>query len=260
MAVDTEFVYSSLKELVTLYAPSADLSGLDDIVVNYVLGVVEDGVAGEPADIEGVKQLVEAYEPNFSDVPDQDIEEWIINTGKTLKQRRDKGEKSPGVTLDAIVSSFTCEMKSKPRLSSTSDVNSALDRAPTDRKMRKCSSSSCSTSSTSDVDTLLELFPDACRVDAERCLLTSGGDVQEAISLMLDAPPLHSRISSIETAVNKATTRKLMDDEAVKASIINKYGFIDNNDDHKEHKPVLPKWVSGASVDSCILYPSCIKG
>lgn len=69
-------------------------------------------------------------------------------------------------------------------------------------KVRKCSTSSCSTSSSgssSDVETLLELFPDACRVDAERCLLTSGGDIQEAICLMLDAPPVNSRISSIET-------------------------------------------------------------
>ncbi|XP_018018030.1 CUE domain-containing protein 2 [Hyalella azteca] len=248
MAADTEFVFSSLKELVILYAPEADLSGLDDIVVNYVLGVVEDEVAGEPADVEGVKQLVEAYEPSFSDVPDHEIGEWIINTGKALKQRRNKGEKTPGVTLDAIVSAFTCEAKTKSRIPSTSEINSVIERATPDGKVRKCSSSSCSTSSTSDVDTLLELFPDACRVDAERCLLTSGGDVQEAITLMLDAPPLNSRISSIETAVSKATARKLMDDEAVKASIINKYGFIDHNEDLKEHKPVLPKWLRASVV------------
>lgn len=66
---------------------------MDEIVVNYVLGFVEDSVAGDPVDIEGVKQLVEAYEPSFSDVPDHEIEEWIIKTGQTLKQRRDKGSR-----------------------------------------------------------------------------------------------------------------------------------------------------------------------
>ena len=44
--------------------------------------------------------------------------------------------------------------------------------------------------------------------------------------------------------VGKAGGGKVVDDKTVKASIINKYSFIDNDEDCKEHRPLMPKWVS----------------
>lgn len=37
---------------------------------------------------------------------------------------------------------------------------------------------------------------------------------------------------------------KVVDDKTLRNSIINRYGFVDHEDDHKEHRPVAPKWVS----------------
>ena len=36
---------------------------------------------------------------------------------------------------------------------------------------------------------------------------------------------------------------KKYSEEDVKSSILNRYGFVDNDDDAREHRPVAPKWV-----------------
>lgn len=60
-------------------------------MVSYVVGVVEDAVAGEPIDMEGVKELVTAYEPNFNRVPDQELDQWVASTVLAVKEQKDKG-------------------------------------------------------------------------------------------------------------------------------------------------------------------------
>ena len=61
-------------------------------MVSYVVGVVEDAVAGEPVDVEGVRELVAAYEPGFNNVPELDLEEWATTIVLAVKQRKEKGE------------------------------------------------------------------------------------------------------------------------------------------------------------------------
>lgn len=56
------------------------------------MGVVEDAVAGEQVDVEGVMELVSAYEPCFSDVPYQQVEAWLDHTVQAVKDFKEKGK------------------------------------------------------------------------------------------------------------------------------------------------------------------------
>lgn len=44
-----------------------------------------------------------------------------------------------------------------------------------------------------------------------------------------------------------------IDDKEVRTSILNKYGFVDHDDDTREHRPVAPKWVSLSLLS--VLFP-----
>ena len=66
-------VRAALLAFVQTHLPEADLSGLDDVIFSYVLGVLGDlgpsGPSEENFDMEAFTEMMEAYVPGFAHIP-----------------------------------------------------------------------------------------------------------------------------------------------------------------------------------------------
>ena len=66
-------VSAALLAFVQTHLPEADLSGLDDVIFSYVLGVLGDlgpsGPSEENFDMEAFTEMMEAYVPGFAHIP-----------------------------------------------------------------------------------------------------------------------------------------------------------------------------------------------
>lgn len=70
-------VSAALLAFVQTHLPEADLSGLDEVIFSYVLGVLEDlgpsGPSEENFDMEAFTEMMEAYVPGFAHIPRWDL-------------------------------------------------------------------------------------------------------------------------------------------------------------------------------------------
>ena len=68
-------------------------SGIDDIVVSYVTGVVEEvaSVEGEEVDSAGVMDVMSAYIPAFNTVPEVALTAWVIDMANAINAEKNKG-------------------------------------------------------------------------------------------------------------------------------------------------------------------------
>ncbi|XP_012625365.1 CUE domain-containing protein 2 isoform X4 [Microcebus murinus] len=87
-------VSAALLAFVQTHLPEADLSGLDEVIFSYVLGVLEDlGPAGpseENFDMEAFTEMMEAYVPGFAHIPRGTIGDMMQKLSGQLSDARNK--------------------------------------------------------------------------------------------------------------------------------------------------------------------------
>ena len=87
-------VSAALLAFVQTHLPEADLSGLDDVIFSYVLGVLGDlgpsGPAEENFDMEAFTEMMEAYVPGFAHIPRGTIGDIIQKLSAQLSGARNK--------------------------------------------------------------------------------------------------------------------------------------------------------------------------
>ncbi|KAH8030350.1 hypothetical protein HPB51_006782 [Rhipicephalus microplus] len=93
--------------------------------------------------------------------------------------------------------------------------------------------------------TLCEMFPAACALEVRRCLMVAGGDTEAAAQLLLQ------RDAAVETLLSgpahssanprRDTSALPLGDKELREQILTRYGYIDQDEDEKEHRPVAPK-------------------
>ena len=73
-------------------------SAIDDIVLGYVVGIVEDLTATEVADkdesaldLESVVEMLTAYIPEAQDIPEKEVMLWMFNIAEQLQNLSKKG-------------------------------------------------------------------------------------------------------------------------------------------------------------------------
>ena len=85
---------SALLAFVQTHLPEADLSGLDDVIFSYVLGVLGDlgpsGPSEENFDMEAFTEMMEAYVPGFAHIPRGTIGDIIQKLSGQLSGARNK--------------------------------------------------------------------------------------------------------------------------------------------------------------------------
>ncbi|XP_042209639.1 CUE domain-containing protein 2-A-like [Homarus americanus] len=249
MSADADIVRSSLEKLLHDHSPSADTSGIDEIVVSYVSGVLEEvAVDDEEVDSAGMKDVMAAYVPEFDAIPEDAITSWVINMVHVINQEKSKAKAGKDLTLDALISSFPVETRkhcNSQSISETSERSQKLSETSNGSDEQNSTNGDEQDEYSEGLATLLEMFPGTCNLEVQHCLATCGGDLEHATTLILQRQEqgINIKTSTTSKLVPGAKGNKnQIDDKEVRTSILNRYGFVDHDDDAREHRPVAPKW------------------
>ncbi|KAL1775807.1 CUE domain-containing protein 2 isoform X1 [Sigmodon hispidus] len=196
-------VSSALLAFVQTHLLEADVSGLDEVIFSYVLGVLEDlgpsGPSEENFDMDAFTEMMEAYVPGFAHIPRGIIGDMMQTLSVQLSDVRNKE------TLRQPE-----KLKEETR-SSAATGNTRDEAAGAEEELP-------------GVDVLLEVFPTCSVEQAQWVLAKARGDLEEAVQ-MLDLP---------------RRLRGPQKDE-LKSFILQKYMMVDSAEDQKIHRPMAPK-------------------
>ncbi|XP_012625354.1 CUE domain-containing protein 2 isoform X2 [Microcebus murinus] len=213
-------VSAALLAFVQTHLPEADLSGLDEVIFSYVLGVLEDlGPAGpseENFDMEAFTEMMEAYVPGFAHIPRGTIGDMMQKLSGQLSDARNKEPLQRPEKL-----------KGETRSSADASGDTQDKAAGTEELLP-------------GVDVLLEVFPTCSMEQAQWVLAKARGDLEEAVQMLVEGkeegPPVWD-------GTNQDLPRRLRgpQKDELKSFILQKYMMVDSAEDQKVHRPMAPK-------------------
>nr|KAF6455537.1 CUE domain containing 2 [Rousettus aegyptiacus] len=157
-------VSAALLAFVQTHLPEADLSGLDEVIFSYVLGVLEDlgpsGPSEENFDMEAFTEMMEAYVPGFAHIPRGTIGDMMQKLSGQLSGARNKEPLQRPEKL-----------KEDTRASAAGDTQDEAGGA--EEKLLP------------GVDVLLEVFPTCSVEQAQWVLAKARGDLEEAVQMYM---------------------------------------------------------------------------
>lgn len=213
---------------------------IDEILLAYVVGILESDIAEEGFDVVEFKEMLSAYIPSFDSILDTKISSWArLLCGKVGNHTQTKRTES--LLMSAVIcpeSKVVCN-KSTPRSRNTSQ--SEEDIGKPNRIAVYDESELCDDTT---FRTLCEMFPAACALEVRRCLMVAGGDTEAAAQLLLQRGDATAEALLSGPAHGSANSRRdasALGDKELRAQILTRYGYIDQDEDEKEHRPVAPK-------------------
>ncbi|XP_022424643.1 CUE domain-containing protein 2 isoform X2 [Monodon monoceros] len=211
-------VSAALLAFVQTHLPEADLSGLDEVIFSYVLGVLEDlgpsGPSEENFDMEAFTEMMEAYVPGFAYIPRGTIGEMMRKLSGQLSGARNKEP---------------LQRLKEETMSSPTAAGDTQDEA-----------SGAEEELLPGVDVLLEVFPTCSVEQAQWVLAKARGDLEEAVQMLVEGkeegPPAWD-------GPNQDLPRRLRgpQKDELKSFILQKYMMVDSAEDQKIHRPMAPK-------------------
>ncbi|XP_036685262.1 CUE domain-containing protein 2 isoform X1 [Balaenoptera ricei] len=229
-------VSAALLAFVQTHLPEADLSGLDEVIFSYVLGVLEDlgpsGPSEENFDMEAFTEMMEAYVPGFAHIPRGTIGEMMQKLSGQLSGARNKENLQPQsseVQGQVSVSPEPLQRLRKETMSSPTAAGDTQDEA-----------SGAEEELLPGVDVLLEVFPTCSVEQAQWVLAKARGDLEEAVQMLVEGkeegPPAWD-------GPNQDLPRRLRgpQKDELKSFILQKYMMVDSAEDQKIHRPMTPK-------------------
>lgn len=87
-----EIVKASLFQFVNIHITAADLSVVDEIVLNYVISILEEASEDPNFDVEGFIEMMSAYFPDFSQIATPTVCEWLFQLGSEMKNEKASGQ------------------------------------------------------------------------------------------------------------------------------------------------------------------------
>ncbi|CAL1681395.1 unnamed protein product [Lasius platythorax] len=208
-----ELVKKALFSFVRKQVPTAQLSLIDDIVLSYVVSMVEESALEENLDVDGLCEMVSACLPEFSTIEKEAVSKWLLDVESKLKPE-----------------TGTQRMRVH-HLSETSDAGSDSSGEYFSEE-----------SSWHQVALLQEMFPAASTAEARHCLAVAGGDIAKAAQLALHRQEAgQSIVSNLTFLTPNGRNKARVNDEELKSRIIARYSYVDRDDDCREHRPVAPK-------------------
>ncbi|XP_031827531.1 CUE domain-containing protein 2-A isoform X2 [Nomia melanderi] len=231
-----ELVKKSLFSFVRKEVPTAQLSLIDDIVLGYVVSMVEESALEEDLDVDGLCEMVSACLPEFSKIEKDAVSKWLLDVESKLREESKENQNCQPqdplsqISLTALLPPGTERMRVH-HLSETSDAGSDSSGEYFQEE-----------SSWHQVALLQEMFPAASPAELRHCLAVAGGDITEAAQLALHRQEAGQSIASNLTFVTpNGRNRARLNDEELKSRIIARYSYVDRDDDSREHRPVAPK-------------------
>ncbi|KAI1894126.1 hypothetical protein AGOR_G00112610 [Albula goreensis] len=226
-----KIIQDTLCEFIQSYITNADLSTLDEVILSYITGVLEDlgsqDSVEENFDVEAFVEMLEAYIPGFAEIDCVKVCEMMFNLASKLAIARNTESDQPKTVTDSLLkNAATSSSLSLQQQDFTVQSQGATAQDGVGVEV-------------SQVQHLLEMFPKCSVTEARGAMYIAKGDMEEAVRLIIegdvqlsDAPPLN---------VNQRKTVSQQADEKLKASILEKYMLVDSEEDKKIHRPVTPK-------------------
>nr|CAG4637942.1 EOG090X0A55 [Chydorus sphaericus] len=226
------FVKESLLAFLETHIPQADLSHVDEIVLSYVVSILEElGSDWEGQedlfDVEAFSEMLTAYFPEFATISHSSICDWIFELASSLSKSKQNAKESK-MTLDLGLK-FPAPAKVEklsPRVSECSDVSNSDSSHSGFQDFDKGD----------DARLLLEMFPTISLTEANHCLSLANGSMDEAAQLVLHRQELGESIINTESPSVHNRSRPVNDTQ-LKKKIIEKYSYVDQDDDQREHRP-----------------------
>nr|XP_015201954.1 PREDICTED: CUE domain-containing protein 2 isoform X1 [Lepisosteus oculatus] len=231
-----KIIEEALYEFIQSYIPSADLSTLDDVILSYITGVLEDLGSQESVeenfDVEVFVEMLEAYIPGFAEVDSVKVCEMMFSLATRLATARNQAN-SPPKTPGGASSSPDSPCRKETASSSEHYFSAPAEGATATDSMND---------GDSQVRLLVEMFPKCSVTEARSALSIAKWDMEEAVRLIVEGDVQLSQTPPLKVKqVNRGKTAPPQPDEKLKASILEKYMLVDNEEDKKIHRPVTPK-------------------
>ncbi|KAL4641024.1 CUE domain-containing protein 2 isoform X1 [Arapaima gigas] len=252
-----KIIHETLNELIQSCIPKADLSSLDDVLLSYITGVLENlgsqDSMEENFDVEVFIEMLEAYIPGFAEIDSVKVCEMMFNLASKLATARGtenceattalkesllKENSACGATMQTTQDICTQAegglTKAMQEATLSTNANGAEHKTAVQRLVQENISGN-----DSQVQHLLEMFPKCSVTEAMSALSIAKGDMEEVVRLIIEGDVQLSHSPPLNTNNCKAISAQA--DEKLKASILEKYMLVDNEEDKKIHRPVTPK-------------------
>ncbi|XP_063836612.1 CUE domain-containing protein 2 [Ostrinia nubilalis] len=242
IAQQESLVKESLFHFITRNIPSADLNVIDDIVLSYVISILEEASQDPCFDVDGFVEMMAAYMPEFSRIERAQVSSWVIELEAELSRRDETdslnddsaGSDRINLTLQSLSEMLPPAAPAKAVRSHTNSESS--EGAEGGRRAPMMDGDELS----AQCGVLQEMFPNTCTMEIKHCVSIANGDVERAAATLLHRREQGQALSA--AALHTVTSRQpLCDDSELKSRIIARYSYVDKNSDQKEHKPLAPK-------------------
>ncbi|XP_017283980.1 CUE domain-containing protein 2 [Kryptolebias marmoratus] len=229
-----KIIHSALHEFIQAYIPDADLSTLDDVLLSYITGVLEDlgsqQSVEENFDVEVFAEMLEAYIPGFAEIESVKVCEMMFSLASKLATARTSAYEENTVTK-ARGEEISLKLTSLPSRPPAGQEPQCLKTEGATAKLSECEWES-------QEQHLLEMFPKCSLSEARSALSIAKGDMEEAVRLIIEGDV---QLSPSPLSVNHGKGISSLADQKLKESILEKYMLVDSEEDNKTHRPVVPK-------------------
>ncbi|XP_005403894.1 PREDICTED: CUE domain-containing protein 2 isoform X1 [Chinchilla lanigera] len=234
-------VSAALLAFVQTHLPEADVSGLDEVIFSYVLGVLEDlgpsGPSEENFDMEAFTEMMEAYVPGFAHIPRGTVGDMMQKLSGRLSDARNKENLQPQsscVQGQLPISPDPLQRPEKLREETSSPV------AAGDTHDKGTVKAAGTEELLPGVDMLLEVFPTCSVQQAQWALTKARGDLEEAVQMLVEGK---EEGPSAWDGPSQDLPRRLRgpQKDELKSFILQKYMMVDSAEDQKVHRPMAPK-------------------
>lgn len=90
-----ELVKNSLVQFVSSHIPGADFTVIDEIVLSYIISILEEASQDPCFDVEGFVEMMGAYFGDFSSIDQGIICDWIYKLANELLQLQKNQDNHP---------------------------------------------------------------------------------------------------------------------------------------------------------------------
>ncbi|KAL4711192.1 hypothetical protein ACJJTC_019033 [Scirpophaga incertulas] len=237
IAQQESFVKDSLIHFITQNVPDADLSLIDDIVLSYVISILEEvGEEAAPApDVESFIEMMGGYVPEFAQIDPEKVCAWVVEVGlgRTDKDsENDYSEEKENLNLSLSDMLPQAAPKTVPRSRTNSECWEGAESS-TRRAVLDCDEYA------EQCRVLHEMFPNSCAMEIKHCVSIANGDLERATATLLHRREQGQALAP--AALSAAARQPLCDDHEMKNRIIARYSYVDKNSENREHRPVAPR-------------------
>ncbi|XP_018418007.1 PREDICTED: CUE domain-containing protein 2 isoform X1 [Nanorana parkeri] len=220
-----KIIRDALTSFIQSYIPDADLSSMDEVFVSYVTGVLEELGTQETSeddfDMETFLEMLEGYIPGFAEIGSDNVFEMMFELSGQLSEARNKENDSlkPSSETSDVVPESDGTVPRQNKLQAPPEGAEAQGKD----ELQK------------NIDVLLEMFPCCSLRQAEKVLSMAKGNLEDAVHIIVDSE------GQLNNASEPQELQKAPKKEDLKDFILDKYMLVDDEEDKKTHRPLMPK-------------------